>query len=168
MFPIYTKIPMMIGMPQTLPAICDRQWWMLDVGPSSLRELSTKTSTLSWDDIIWNDQVKKMLQQAIEWPIAKRSAFRELDLNPPRGILLYGPPGCAKTSLAKAAARGRAFCSFSPADSLKWAVTGNFTSGSVVSVLLVAFGAFRNDRANKEVSFLCGDWMDDWERKTFA
>jgi SpoVK/Ycf46/Vps4 family AAA+-type ATPase len=89
---------------------------MQDVGASALRAIVPPSTTLSWDDVVGNHHVKKLLQQAIEWPVTKREAFRRLDLQAPRGILLYGPPGCAKTSLAKAAAHGRAFCCYSPAN----------------------------------------------------
>jgi SpoVK/Ycf46/Vps4 family AAA+-type ATPase len=56
-----------------------------DVGASALREIIPPSSTMAWDDIIGNDQVKKLLVQAIEWHIMKQEAFRRLDLQPPRG-----------------------------------------------------------------------------------
>jgi SpoVK/Ycf46/Vps4 family AAA+-type ATPase len=48
--------------------------------------------------------MQKRLQQAVEWPIKHADAFTRLGLRPSRGVLLHGPPGCCKTTLAKAAA----------------------------------------------------------------
>jgi SpoVK/Ycf46/Vps4 family AAA+-type ATPase len=47
---------------------------------------------------------QKKLQQAVEWPIKHAAAFARLGISPVRGVLLHGPPGCSKTTLAKAAA----------------------------------------------------------------
>ncbi|KAJ6701469.1 CELL DIVISION CONTROL PROTEIN 48-like protein B [Salix koriyanagi] len=44
------------------------------------------------------------LQQAVEWPIKHSAAFARMGISPIRGVLLHGPPGCSKTTLAKAAA----------------------------------------------------------------
>lgn len=48
--------------------------------------------------------LQKELQKAVEWPIKHAAAFDRLGIPPVRGVLLHGPPGCSKTTLAKAAA----------------------------------------------------------------
>ena len=59
-----------------------------------------------------------VLLKSIEWPMKFPEAFVRLGLSRPRGVLLYGPPGCAKTTLVKAAASSShcAFLSVSGAD----------------------------------------------------
>mmetsp|Transcript_6536 Transcript_6536/g.7561 ORF Transcript_6536/g.7561 Transcript_6536/m.7561 type:complete len:1038 (+) Transcript_6536:93-3206(+) len=90
------------------------------VGASALRDASLAAPPkISWDDISGDPGgAKTALRQAIEWPRLKAREFALLGLQPCRGILLYGPPGCAKTTLARAAAgsSGVAFLSFSPAE----------------------------------------------------
>ncbi|ORY53186.1 AAA-domain-containing protein [Rhizoclosmatium globosum] len=58
-------------------------------------------SGLTWDSVGGLEDVKLKLQQCVEWPITRRETFLRLGLKPPRGVLLYGPPGCSKTTLVK-------------------------------------------------------------------
>nr|WCZ58393.1 cell division control protein 48 [Paratrimastix eleionoma] len=60
--------------------------------------------TTRWEDIGGLREVKQKLREAVEWPLLHPDAFLRFSLECPRGILLYGPPGCCKTTLVKAAA----------------------------------------------------------------
>jgi len=59
---------------------------------------------ISWQSIGGMDEIKTKLMRAIEWPIKKPEAFKRLGIKPSKGVLLYGPPGCGKTRLVRAAA----------------------------------------------------------------
>ncbi|CAH8383385.1 unnamed protein product [Eruca vesicaria subsp. sativa] len=74
------------------------------VGPSITRGITVEIPKVTWDDVGGLKDLKKKLQQAVEWPIKHSSAFTKMGISPMRGILLHGPPGCSKTTLAKAAA----------------------------------------------------------------
>jgi len=75
-----------------------------EVEPSAIREISVEVPNVRWDQIGGLGKVKKQLIQAIEWPLKYPDLFRTAKAEPPRGILLHGPPGSGKTLLAKAAA----------------------------------------------------------------
>ncbi|KAJ1652726.1 hypothetical protein IWQ61_007000 [Dispira simplex] len=77
---------------------------MKKVGPSMQRGLEVEVTPTTWDDIGGLATVKTQLQQAVTWPTLYPDTFRRLGLHPPTGILLYGPPGCSKTTLVKAIA----------------------------------------------------------------
>jgi len=76
---------------------------MEDIGPSVARSVVEKFPPAKWDEIGGLDEVKLLLKQYTVWPITKTDAFKQLGIHFPRGVLLHGPPGCAKTTLARAA-----------------------------------------------------------------
>ncbi|KJH43746.1 ATPase, AAA family [Dictyocaulus viviparus] len=59
---------------------------------------------VSWEDIGGCEELKLEIQQAVIWPQQHKEAFERLGIEPPTGILLYGPPGCSKTLVARALA----------------------------------------------------------------
>jgi transitional endoplasmic reticulum ATPase len=69
-----------------------------------MREVYIEVTTVHWDDAGGLDDVKQHLIEAVEWPIKTPEVFTKLGIRPPKGILLYGPPGCGKTLLARAVA----------------------------------------------------------------
>jgi transitional endoplasmic reticulum ATPase len=74
------------------------------VEPSAMREVLVEVPKVKWEDIGGLEEVKQALKEMIEWPLKHPESFERLGITPPKGILLYGPPGCGKTLLAKAVA----------------------------------------------------------------
>jgi len=72
--------------------------------PSSLRETVVEVPNVSWDDIGGLEDVKRELRELVQYPIEHPEKFEKFGMNPSRGVLFYGPPGCGKTLLAKAVA----------------------------------------------------------------
>lgn len=72
--------------------------------PSSLRETVVEVPNVKWEDIGGLEDVKKNLQEMILYPIEHPDKFLKFGMNPSKGVLFYGPPGCGKTLLAKAVA----------------------------------------------------------------
>lgn len=75
-----------------------------EVEPSGLRELSVEVPNVRWEDVGGLDDVKATLREAIAWPLEQPELFLRAGVKPPRGILLYGPPGNGKTLMVKALA----------------------------------------------------------------
>jgi len=75
-----------------------------EITPSALREVEVETPTVRWEDIGGLSNVKQKLIEVVEWPLKYPEKFQRLGIKAPKGVLLYGPPGCGKTLLAKAVA----------------------------------------------------------------
>ncbi len=74
------------------------------VEPSSLRDVAVEVPTTRWEEVGGVGAVRRVLEESVELPFKNPQVYRHLGIEPPRGILLYGPPGVGKTMLAKAAA----------------------------------------------------------------
>ncbi|MCC7569306.1 MAG: CDC48 family AAA ATPase [Candidatus Methanofastidiosa archaeon] len=72
---------------------------------SAMREVLIRTPSVGWDDIGGLEDVKRQLVEAVEWPLKSPERFSRMGIRIPKGIFLYGPPGCGKTMLAKAVAK---------------------------------------------------------------
>ncbi|UCD01300.1 MAG: CDC48 family AAA ATPase [Promethearchaeota archaeon] len=75
-----------------------------EVLPSGIREVFVEVPNVPWDQVGGLDELKQKLIEAVEWPLSHPSIFSRMGITPPKGILLYGPPGCGKTLLARAVA----------------------------------------------------------------
>ena len=75
-----------------------------EVVPSAMREVYVEPPDVKWEDIGGLDNVKRELQEAVEWPLKYPALYKGLKHNIPKGILLHGPSGTGKTLLAKAVA----------------------------------------------------------------
>jgi transitional endoplasmic reticulum ATPase len=73
-----------------------------EVTPTAMREVYIEVSNVHWEDAGGLEEVKQHLKEAVEWPLKNPEMFTKLGIKPPKGILLFGPPGCGKTLLAKA------------------------------------------------------------------
>jgi len=75
-----------------------------NIVPSSKREGFATIPDVSWEDVGALKSVREELQTAIVEPIKQPELYAAVGLSAPTGVLLWGPPGCGKTLLAKAAA----------------------------------------------------------------
>ncbi len=75
-----------------------------EVTPTAMREVFIEVPNVRWDDIGGLEKVKSDLREAVEWPIKYPASFTKVGIKPPKGVLLFGPPGCGKTLLARAVA----------------------------------------------------------------
>merc|ERR1712054_76750 len=72
--------------------------------PSALRETVVEVPNITWEDIGGLENVKRELQETVQYPVEHPDKFEKFGMSPSKGVLFYGPPGCGKTLLAKAIA----------------------------------------------------------------
>ena len=77
---------------------------LLETEPSATREVFVEIPDVTWNDIGGLESVKDELMRAVTWPLKHSEIFERYDIQPSRGILLYGKSGTGKTLLAKALA----------------------------------------------------------------
>ncbi len=80
------------------------KWALGQSNPSALRETVVEVPNVTWDDIGGLENVKRELQELVQYPVEHPEKFLKFGMTPSRGVLFYGPPGCGKTLLAKAIA----------------------------------------------------------------
>lgn len=74
------------------------------IRPSALQEIFLETPNVHWSDIGGQHEIKRQLHNAVERPLKFADRMKALGLQPKKGVLLYGPPGCSKTLLVRALA----------------------------------------------------------------
>lgn len=74
------------------------------VHPSSLRENAVEVPDIHWEDVGGLENVKRELHETVQYPVEHADKYVKFGMNPSKGVLFYGPPGCGKTLLAKAIA----------------------------------------------------------------
>ncbi|XP_021807874.1 calmodulin-interacting protein 111-like isoform X2 [Prunus avium] len=74
------------------------------VRPSAMREVKLEIPKVNWEDVGGQREVKKKLKQAVIWPQKHQKALKRIGIQPPTGVMMFGPPGCSKTLMARAVA----------------------------------------------------------------
>jgi len=77
---------------------------MQEVIPTAMREFYVERPKVWWNDVGGLDEIKKTLTDNLIMAMKEPSKFTKMGIRPPRGALVYGPPGCGKTMLGRALA----------------------------------------------------------------
>ncbi|XP_071568515.1 ATPase family gene 2 protein homolog A [Temnothorax nylanderi] len=82
----------------------DFRYALTTTKPSAMKEVLIEVPNVRWSDIGGQKKLKEKLKQAVDWPLNHPEVFVRLSIKPFRGVLMFGPPGCSKTMIAKALA----------------------------------------------------------------
>ena len=77
---------------------------MHEVIPTAMREFYVERSKVWWHDVGGLDEIKKALTDNLAVAMKEPGKFTKMGIRPPKGALIYGPPGCGKTLLGRALA----------------------------------------------------------------
>ena len=88
---------------------CEMYWFVLQLHCTVVYKFKSLCSTdekpdVKYADIGGMDMQKQEIREAVELPLTHFELYKQIGIDPPRGVLMYGPPGCGKTMLAKAVA----------------------------------------------------------------
>ena len=75
-----------------------------EITPTAMREVYLEIPHVNWEDVGGLEEEIQELKESVEWPLKSPEIFGMMGIKSPKGILLFGPPGCGKTLLAKAVA----------------------------------------------------------------
>ena len=93
-----------VGAAEPRVAMADFEAALEVVRPTSMAGSALELAKVTLDDVGDLAEVKQTLTESVLWPLTYPDTFDRLGVQPPRGVLLYGPPGCGKTFLVKAIA----------------------------------------------------------------
>ncbi len=75
----------------------------IEISPEAAKHVE-RIPDITYEDIGGLDEEIRKVREMVELPLRNPEIFKQLGIEPPKGVLLYGPPGCGKTLLAKAVA----------------------------------------------------------------
>jgi len=78
--------------------------YVKDTSPTTMRSETVEVEKISWDNIGGMSTVKKTIRRMVTGRVENRALYQKYGVRETRGVLMYGPPGCSKTLIAKALA----------------------------------------------------------------